>query len=177
MGRSNFLGVWDIPNVDVRQSNCITTGRLLSVPYSATPPRDYLWNYRKPFNDFERQSLYKLLSGLWTLPPDWRLDFDFQNHILRQEKPEVELLDHINHIQKQQKKLFDLGGSYTVMDIDSYCSRYCYQMSGSASASIVDEWVLRISPMEIFVDQDWLPVSRIESRDGQCDTGLWKRLV
>jgi hypothetical protein len=96
------------------------------------------------------------------VPPDWRLDMDFQEHVLGQKEPDLNIIDHFNQIYKPQKQLLDLGGSYAVIDIDSSSSNntyYKYQMLGSESASNVDEWFLSVSPTKVYVDKDWMPTT------------------
>jgi hypothetical protein len=78
-GRPNFLPVWELESVDFDFEK---VENLLRVPYSSSPP---IGNLGMAFTTHERDMLLKQFGGLFTLPPDWRLNLEFQSHVLRRE--------------------------------------------------------------------------------------------
>jgi hypothetical protein len=53
------------------------------------------------------------------LPPDWRLNFEFQNHILRREDKSTKRIDiaTLDPIESRYRELHAIGGAFIVQEI------------------------------------------------------------
>jgi len=183
-GKSNFLPPWEVPSINVDYDS--PPGKALYIPYHATPQmflREDLEDsgYTRVLQGHEKGELNRLFSGLWTLPPDWRLDLDFQNHVLREWKirePTKELLDHARTIRNLQLTLLKLGGSYEIEELGSSGTRYTYQIFDSPEAVDVEEWFISIPPKKFAVTKNLLPRSVISYDSfGKSPNLPWRRLM
>lgn len=203
-GKNNFVGAWDFPRREshsISESGSISESWLprtcrsiwLPVPYPSIPPEYFapsssdsdpnmIDDFFTPFTDKQRGIFNQHLWGLWTLPPDDRLDLEFQSHVLRR-VPDGDIKRHVEGIRSSLDKLHELGGSFEIIELDNYYgNQYTYRPGfESTSAFDVDEWLLNIPPKFIQVDGEGFPVNtsrgpedfRIESRM----TNQWKRIV
>ncbi|KAE8450746.1 hypothetical protein EG329_005659 [Mollisiaceae sp. DMI_Dod_QoI] len=178
-GRPNFSGPWDKPGIGHNLDTDDLGDCVLHIPYSSLPPIDLdellkRGQYRLPFNDNEQVPPYHLLKGLRTLPPDYRLNIDFQNHMLRQLDAATDVGKYVLDIQKKHESIYERGGIYEVEDIDTSGSSHTYSIQSSMSATQVEEWFLNIPshqfrttpqgfPLEYRTDDKWksMPFNRI----------------
>jgi len=169
-GRNNFIGAWEGSNLsedhstesktDVHSSSRDTGYLWLPVPYPSIPPEDLSEKrsqLRPPFSEQEIMVLNRLLGGLWTIPPDQRLDLDFQRHVLRQLANDIVLTEHVRIIHIKLVQLEGRGGSLEVTDFDNKDSQYTYRPFESASAADVEEWFLSIPAKLIKVSPNGFP--------------------
>lgn len=190
-GRSNFRGAWDTPNAELddntsslesyiyagynkdRESICLPVPYLAILPSSGT---SRLRLTRNPFTHQERAILIQRLGGLWTVPPDDRLDLQFQYHVLGNIGHHVDMLKHINTIQSSLKNLYDLGGSLEVTEFGDVNNQYTYQPFELLSASDVEEWFLNIPPKLLRVNVKGIPLGWSVRGDTRL-ANQWKRTV
>lgn len=182
-GKSNFTGAWD-SNVahDVRDIFPLRaeSATWLAVPYSATPPVDInrlLWEveYRSAFTKPEQESLTDLLGGLWTIPPDWRLDLKFQHHMLRKQKQPVVHLAKI--FQEQLLELHKLGGSFEIVDIGSdELLFHSYTFQKPATASQIEEFKVPFPFKILRVTENGFP-TELGNDAIALDSLQWTRLM
>jgi hypothetical protein len=52
--------------------------------------------YRKGFS-IGKERLDDILGNIWELPSDWRLNFEFQHHILRNLDPNIDIYDRYKY--------------------------------------------------------------------------------
>jgi hypothetical protein len=126
-GRHNFLPVWELESVGFDSEN---VENLLRVPYFSSPP---IGNLGMAFTNHERDMLLKQFGGLFTLPPDWRLNLDFQSHVLRREDNSNSRIDKaaLDAIESRYRALDAMGGSFKVREIlDGRSWVYEYAIAG-----------------------------------------------
>jgi len=191
-GRSNFIGIWDVdPDIvfefpsdlaQHRQFIADSEKRLLAVPYFATPPvdilrllRTYSRTYCRPFRKVEQDALTSLLGGMWTVPPDWRLDFRFQHHMLRK-NGDTDILESVEEFVKQTLRLYELGGSFEIVDIGENNCCQKYDIKSPITAALAEEFLVKFSPKVLETTEAYLPT--IDGIPRKSMSGLkWKRLM
>lgn len=190
-GRNNFVGACDVPEVILSSSlemfddSYHEDSIWLPVPYPAIPPKNYFprepGDYKAftPFTKEQHTILNRYLWGLWTLPPDDRLDLEFQSHILRRHAVDGNLEEHIKGIRSSLDRLRETGGSFEIIEIDDTGNRYTYQPFESATASDVEEWFLKIAPKLVKVNCLGFPVepSEFTYHTESRLANQWKRVV
>jgi hypothetical protein len=190
-GRNNFIGAWERSNLGTHHSTDLSTtahsgpedtGSLwLLVPYPSIPPEDLYEKrpqLRPPFSEQEITDLNQLLGGIWTIPPDERLDLDFQQHLLRRLRSGIVLTEHVRRIHIKLGQLEANGRSLEITDFDDKNGQYTYRPFESASAADAEEWFLSIPPKFIKVSPDGFP--RGVASSDNVDPRLmnpWKRTV
>ncbi|KAE9366522.1 hypothetical protein N431DRAFT_471572 [Stipitochalara longipes BDJ] len=154
-GKSNFIGAWESNvTVDLWEHPYQDQVELwLAVPYFVTPPSDIRLllsspNYPYIITKLEHDTLTELLGGLWTIPPDWRLDLNFQQHMLRKQK--YSLVENAKRFREPLLELYSLGGSFEITDIAGGTvagTIECFR-TPDLSGVIDDEWwtILVLAP-------------------------------
>jgi hypothetical protein len=186
MGKPNFVGAWerDGATLDYYQfeSEYDNSDRRLRrmdvtlVPYSSTPPfnlQEILESYhlhqeKLPrhlrYGDFFTHEVNNILGGIWTLPPDWRLDFDFQHHLWLKdawlpEQEEKDLIERAKDIRRQHEQIKDVGGAYTVTEINSRGKFFTFNVLDAPSALEVEEWCFDIPPNPFWTTTNGFPIT------------------
>ena len=162
-GRPNFLPVWELEGVDL--SSDPEAENLLCIPYSSMPLLDT--NLDVPFNANQREMLYEWFNGLSTLPPDWRLKLDFQNHVLRKTSDSAAL----DSIGRRYRALDEIGRCLQVEEIGDVGS-VIYCTIGRKITALDVEMRLTIPPTIINVTRDWKP-----NYNTRHNVLRWKRIM
>ena len=126
MGRPNFVGAWEKEKIE-QVDYSYREREVTLIPYSSTPPFQLRFDetYRKypRYGTLFKNKINEVLPGIWTLPPDWRLDWDFQHHVFCQkglgQDKEGGLLELASQIRTQHKQFEFINGLYTVTEISS----------------------------------------------------------
>ncbi|PMD34211.1 hypothetical protein L207DRAFT_588810 [Hyaloscypha variabilis F] len=186
MGKPNFVGAWErdgatldyyefeyeYENKDRRQKMMDVT----LVPYSSTPPldlQDILMSYhfsQKKFprhlryGDFFTHAINDILGGIWTLPSDWRVDFDFQHHVWLDDArlPELEdkyFIERARDIRRQHEQIEKFAGVYTVTEINSRGKFFTFNVLSAPSALELEEWCLDIPPNPFWTTPNGFPIT------------------
>jgi hypothetical protein len=159
----NFIRAWGTdPNIPFKVSDSFRdkygrdrSPRVLAIPYFATPPIDLLdllktpRKYSSPFKKAENDALTDLLGGMWTVPPDWRLDFNFQHHILRR-KGVAGVVKYVEQLQKRMLDLYKFGGSFEIADIGENNRCHRYNMKSPLTAALVEEFFVAFPTKDLF---------------------------
>jgi hypothetical protein len=157
-GRHNFIGVWE--NTEIEPDYTVGGGfwihamldsdklRWLPVPYSSIPHGDLVYRHEQARirNFFSVSQVIELLGGICTIPPDERLDLNFQLQVLRHHRDSVDTAAYVIRIRNSLQTLKDLGGSLQITELDDRHGQYTYQPFNCASAAEVEEWFLSIAP-------------------------------
>jgi hypothetical protein len=161
-GKHNLLPLWEIS----QQINTLfNTRNIWYIPYSKIPGFEVglLGVLRAPFNTNEKRELYGILKNLWKLPSDYRLDFDFQDHLLRKENRTVEqpnelYLKRARKIWEDLDRLTSAGGSFNIYDQTGYSQTrldhnpVVYNLTSNSSTEDAEEWLIDFPPTAMNLD-------------------------
>ncbi|PMD16874.1 hypothetical protein NA56DRAFT_662778 [Hyaloscypha hepaticicola] len=198
-GRNNFIAPWNSQNFVAEYRvpenfNPYGASIWLPVPYPATPPHDLCIPispnqttpepFRGPFTDPQYAQFCELLGGLWTLPPDGRLDLEFQHHVFRKKGHNIDIAEQIKQakiIRSTLERLIALDGSFEITEIDgALWGEYTYQPFESVTACDAEEWFLKIPPKLIRVTPQGVPIEEYSFPGYISDPrlmNLWRRIV
>jgi hypothetical protein len=118
------------------------------------------------FTAQERDMLLELFGGLFTLPPDWRLNLEFQSHVLRREEKSNLRTDRFGRyaievrlLEGCYRTLDAIGGSFKVQEIvDGRSWIYKYDRTGQQTVTASDLEMLRAFPATTMkVTRGWKP--------------------
>lgn len=148
---------------------------ILQIPYSSTPPF-YDIRVVMPFDADKWKMFQTQFGGMATLPPDWRLNLEFQKHVLRGEDKSSRPIDRaaLDAIESCYSALHAIGGSFKVREIGSSRS-WVYQYGTTGQQTVT------ASDLEVFVDfpattmkvtRGWKPNSK-----SNFNALRWKRIM
>jgi hypothetical protein len=195
IGKPNFVGAWEIDGTTVDYNDDFDERiNVALVPYSSTPPRSLesllkdTWSLPSHlrYGSLFTHKINDILGGIWTLPPDWRLDFNFQYHVFWQartlERKEQDIIELAKMIRQEQEKVKAAGGSYTVTEIDSRGNFVTFDVLEAPSALEVEEWCLDIPPKLFWTTTNGLPITISNLSSGRQppasnDEMSWTRAV
>ena len=179
-GRPSLLPLWQvhesqIESPDIPIDSMVSKSMLF--PYSATPPR-FLCS-RKVFVSSEwLVAIKRSLGNLWSLPPDHRLEFAFQNVDLQSsynEKPSSSGTRDFRSPDAQLRALESGGGSFTVYDIDDNGESVQYCLRRKYSAADAEEIFLQIAPSIFSIAVSGTNLNT--SFESPLQTAPWRRLM
>lgn len=175
MGRSNYLPEWELAKPATPVSFDIddpSTYRLSYIPYSKTPSPGLRY-WQGPQLATEQRMAQNILGGLATVPPDNRLDFGFQDHMLRALHESSDgVFQTVNAIQKQLRQFNTAGGLFEIRDYDAYDGGVTYSLFSTIDATEAEEFHVKIPSVAWLVSNQGLP---IQSRS--IYYAPWRRLV
>jgi hypothetical protein len=207
MGKPNFVGAWErdraILDYDQFESEYENSNRsqrrmdVTLVPYSSTPPfnlQDILKSchfYQKMlprylrYGDFFTHKINNILGGIWTLPSDWRVNFDFQYYLWLEDAslPEPEENDPIERarvIREQHEQIREFGGSYMVAEINSRGKYFTFNVLDAPSALEIEEWCFDIPPNPFWTTTNGFPItgqSYTKGRNPLTSQIAWSRAM
>jgi hypothetical protein len=182
-GRNNFIGAWDIPDVEFDMPVPLTPwlNQRVYVPYCSTPPANLAklissGRWRSTCTKADEKALTGLIGGMWTIPPDWRLDFEFQYYMLRQREQDFEILESVKLTQRQLLDLSELGGLFHITDIDLKGRYHTYHMENQLLAAQVEEFYNEFPGTVFRATDNGFPGPRIGGPGGDYVL-RWNRLV
>ncbi|KAH8777269.1 hypothetical protein BGZ57DRAFT_351768 [Hyaloscypha finlandica] len=157
-GRPNFSPVWELESVYDQSDE--KDQYFLRIPYSSTPP--VACRGVMSFDPDEWKMFRTRFGSLATLPPDWRLNLNFQNHVPCENiKPAT---------TESYNLLHERGGSLKVEDIslgDSHV--YCRETNDITALDV--ELLYHFPPTITTVTQGWRPTGN------RVDPLQWKRII
>jgi hypothetical protein len=124
-GYSNMLGPWKtqfLASLELENVNFSSDEKMeniLRIPYSSTPSMNEYYRLSMPLNFIEREMLHKRFGSICTLSPDWSLDLEFQNHVLRRQDNSDTRLNGttLDLLKNHYRALHTIGGSFQVVDM------------------------------------------------------------
>jgi hypothetical protein len=105
------LPIWELESVFYYSNEEVKS--LLRIPYSSTPPIGDYYGGVMLLDADEWKMFRTRFGGLATLPPDWRLNLDFQNRFHRGPIKSATL----ESVERRYNALHAIGGSLQVQDI------------------------------------------------------------
>jgi hypothetical protein len=138
---------------------------LLRIPYSLTPPIDR--RGVMPFDADEWKMFQTRFGSLATLPPDWRLNLEFQKHVHCGETKSATL----ESVERRYNALYAIGGSLEVEDIcDPDSHIYCREKNDITALDLETGMALPATTMK--VTRGWKP-----SFKSDFNALRWKRIM
>jgi hypothetical protein len=115
-----------------------------------------------PFTEVEISKLDRIFGGLWRLPQDSRLSFEFQDASLRSHKDTSNsggLPRAIMEIGERHTQLDQCGGEFEIEDIDPRGGGFKYTIEHAPHPEGVEEFCLQVPPQIVRLTQDGLPIT------------------
>ena len=172
-GKPNFLPAWEVKSVSYRDYRLDEPlENLLRISWSSTPliHEDFL--SASPLNASEREIIQQRVGNMCILPPDWRLNLDFQNHVLRGKRifgngGSIDN-DTLDHIEQRHRALDAINLSFRIVEIGDKGSHLFY----TGDLNLVTSWDVYFPETTMQVTRGLMPNYR-----SIFEALRWKRIM